>query len=445
MDAPLQAIIDAVSSLRGLGLYAIVAGLAFGGTAIGLDLIVPEEIGLFLAGAAAARGDASLAVMIVAGFAGAVLGDSVSYAIGRRWGVEFIRRSRLARRFLEPKIHGAQVYFERRGGPAIFFGRWVGALRAVVPMVAGIGGMPFPRFLLWNLVASAIWVSVVLSTGYLLGSFATDVFGQATLVVGIVVGSGFLLAWLAALAKRHHGQVVAGVTWILRSPPACWAARHYGAQLRWLAQRLDPRLAHGLGLTMSAAIVFLAALIVVVTIPEIATTGGLVPLDEPVLRWFVSHRTDEVVTVAQRVVSAASLPWIGVVAAAVAVVLAVFTRLRFGIRTAIGSAGTIGLVLILEEVIRHSLATATFAYLPVAVVVSLTVHTAFSLGGDGHWVGGIVVATVGAFLLVLVTAASLLVAESTLAGIAIGLGLAAAWSGLVEAQARMPFADPVNR
>lgn len=162
-------LLDAVAGLHGSVLYLVVFLLAFGEAAIGADLVVPGEVGLVVASAAAAHGDLSLTVVIAVAVTGAVAGDSTSFLLGRRFGPRLVRRWSFTRRHLEPKLATAQAYFARRGGWSVFAARWVGALRAVVPAVAGMSGMRYLRFLAWDVPAAVGWVSVVASLGWVFG------------------------------------------------------------------------------------------------------------------------------------------------------------------------------------------------------------------------------------------------------------------------------------
>jgi undecaprenyl-diphosphatase len=192
-------ILDAVSGVGGPLLYLITFLLAFAETAAFLDFFIPGEVGLVVAGAAARRAEEPLAVMIVAGALGATAGDTVSYLLGRRFGVQIIERWDFTRRHLGPKVERAQDYFGDHGGTAVFVGRFVGALRAVVPLVAGTAGMPFRRFFVWNVAASICWAGAVLSLGYFVGQRIADVIDRLglwiSLVAVVLVAAFFAFRW----------------------------------------------------------------------------------------------------------------------------------------------------------------------------------------------------------------------------------------------------------
>lgn len=200
-------LVDLLGDVGLLGLVAITAALAFSETAIGLDLLVPGEAGMVLAGAAADNGDHPLGLIILAGAVGATAGDCVSYLVGRCWGRAVLRRF-AGRRDPIHLWRRAEQWFERWGGAAVFLGRWIGAVRAVIPAVAGASRMSFPRFLLWNVAASLAWSTVAVSVGFIAGPHAAewlDDFGWWTYI--------FAAATIAAVLLRRrlaHREVRAG-------------------------------------------------------------------------------------------------------------------------------------------------------------------------------------------------------------------------------------------
>src|SRR5215204_5600818 len=103
-------ILDAVARLGGVGLCLAVLGVSFGESAVLMDFVIPGEVGMVVAGAAAGRNDVSPWL----------LGATFSYLVGRRWGMTLVRRWGWLRRRLEPRFDRAHAYFQRRGGRAVF-------------------------------------------------------------------------------------------------------------------------------------------------------------------------------------------------------------------------------------------------------------------------------------------------------------------------------------
>ncbi len=195
-------ILDAVGRLGGWLLCVAVLGVSFGESAVLLDFVVPGEVGMVVAGAAAARNDVSPWVLVVIGSVGAVAGDSFSYLVGHRWGVALVRRWSWLRRRVEPRVQRAHDHFERHGGRAVFVARWVGALRALVPLAAGTSAMPFRRFLVWDAVAAVLWVTTMVWLGHLLGDDIASVVDRVGTGVSVVVVTA-LVAVLVVRSRRR--------------------------------------------------------------------------------------------------------------------------------------------------------------------------------------------------------------------------------------------------
>jgi membrane-associated protein len=165
-----------------------------------LGLVVPGELALVLGGVLAHQGRVPLWAAAVAGAAGAVVGDSLGYAVGRTVGERLL--ARMPRRLVEPRqVERATALLRRLGGRAVFLGRFTAALRALVPGLAGIAGMPYRTFLVWNLAGGVLW-----ATGFVLLGFAA---GPAWRTAERIAG-GVGLALLGAIV------VVAAVTLLVR-------------------------------------------------------------------------------------------------------------------------------------------------------------------------------------------------------------------------------------
>ncbi|MQT44950.1 phosphoesterase, partial [Pseudomonas sp. FSL R10-0765] len=124
-------------------------------------IIVPGTVLLFAIAVLAGSGALSLGQTLLLGFLGGLLGDMLSYALGRRFH-QNIRRLPLLRTHPE-WMTGAENYFQRYGIVSLIVGRFIGPLRPMLPMVAGMCDMPLPRFILVSLLAGAGW-----SVAYLL-------------------------------------------------------------------------------------------------------------------------------------------------------------------------------------------------------------------------------------------------------------------------------------
>jgi membrane protein DedA with SNARE-associated domain/membrane-associated phospholipid phosphatase len=272
--------------------YIVLALAAAAESAAFVGLAVPGETAMLLGGLLAFQGRVSLGWMMAAGALGAVVGDSVGYQIGRRFG-EPLKRSRLGRKIGQERWARAQAYLRAKGGRAVFLGRFVGLLRVVVPALAGMSHMPYRRFLPWNLAGGVIWAPGFVLLGYLAGSSYRQVeriVGQATLLVLVVIvlaGAVVLAArwvaghpeWLRALVDRQLDR-----RWIVR------LRGRYRRQLAFLVGRVQPGGALGLSLTASVVGLAGAGWAFGAVLEDVLHRSEGVLLDGPVQRFFVGER-----------------------------------------------------------------------------------------------------------------------------------------------------------
>jgi membrane protein DedA with SNARE-associated domain len=192
----LQALLDAFPSNIGPWGYVIVFAAAASESALFLGLVIPGETLLLVAGVLASRGQGDVVLYMVAAVTGAITGDSIGYELGRHFGRR-LRASGFGRRVGEQRWERAERYLREKGGRAIFFGRWIAVVRAIVPALAGQARMPYRRFLAWN-VAGAIPIGVLhVGLGYVAGRSYTTVEHYLKLsrwaVVGTIVAAGAIV------------------------------------------------------------------------------------------------------------------------------------------------------------------------------------------------------------------------------------------------------------
>ena len=182
----------------------VAGGVVLAEDALFVGFVLPGETAAILAGVAARLGHAPLLAVVATVVAAAVIGDSIGYEVGRRVGPRVLRWPVLQRR--RARIDDAQDLLVRRGGAAVFLGRWVAFFRAVMPALAGTARMPYRRFVVWNAAGGLVWGVAVVVAGYLAGaSYAKVESGMgrgAAVAVGTVAIT--LLATHATGTRRHH-------------------------------------------------------------------------------------------------------------------------------------------------------------------------------------------------------------------------------------------------
>lgn len=196
---------DLLNWLQGLpepGLVAAAGGLVFAECTIGLGFIAPGESGLLIAATTATTVPRFLTLWAVVTVC-AALGDSVGYALGRRFGPR-LRETKLIRKYGLDAWDKAASVLERRGAWAVFFARFLPVLRTLTPAAAGASGLAFRKFLPATAAGAFCWSLVHISIGAALGEAAKQVEGAIStgfLVVAVVV-IGVLLFFLLRLKKR---------------------------------------------------------------------------------------------------------------------------------------------------------------------------------------------------------------------------------------------------
>ncbi len=209
--------VDAIlESIPPLAVYLIV-GVIIGLESLGIPL--PGEIALVSAALLASRHTLDINPLWVGGAAtiGAIVGDSIGYSIGRRYGMGLFER--LGKRF--PKHFGpghvalAKQLFTRWGVWAVFFGRFIALLRILAGPLAGALRMRYGRFLAANATGAVCWAGGTTAVVYYLGLAAEKWlarFSWVALVVAIIVGVGMTLL-LRERTRRLIAQLEAEHDW----------------------------------------------------------------------------------------------------------------------------------------------------------------------------------------------------------------------------------------
>jgi membrane-associated protein len=182
---------------------SVVALVVFAEDALFVGFVLPGETAAIIGGVAASRSHVSLAAVIVVVVAAAIIGDSVGYEVGRKVGPRILALAFMERR--RGRLDGAQAYLARRGGTAVFLGRWTAFLRAVMPALAGSARMPYGRFLAFNAAGGVLWGVTVVLAGFFAGESFTQVegvLGKASAIVLAVVVVAAIVVW--RLRKRRN-------------------------------------------------------------------------------------------------------------------------------------------------------------------------------------------------------------------------------------------------
>ena len=208
---PLPGFLEALSSpLQHFGVWAIAL------------LIMVEDFGIpvpgetiLIAGAVyAGAGRLNVVAVGVAGFIAAIIGDNIGFAIGRFGGRALALRWGKYVFLTEERLNKAEAFFDRRGAIVITFARFVEGLRQANGIIAGITGMHWLRFLIFNAIGAALWVGTWVSLGYLAGDHITTIYHYITLysyyvLIALVVLVVGYIAWRLRRRRRRSASAAA--------------------------------------------------------------------------------------------------------------------------------------------------------------------------------------------------------------------------------------------
>jgi membrane-associated protein len=167
-------------------IYVILFAVIFCETGLVVTPFLPGDSLLFAVGALAAidtSGTLNAPLLYVLLAAAAVLGNTLNYSIGRAIGPPaFSGRYRLLK---VEYLHRTEDFFKRHGGMAVALSRFMPIIRTFAPFVAGVGRMPYGRFLGYNLMGGLLWVALFLWGGFLFGNLPVvkQNFGVVTIVI----------------------------------------------------------------------------------------------------------------------------------------------------------------------------------------------------------------------------------------------------------------------
>lgn len=191
---------DIVSIIKAAGYFGIF-GILFAESGLFFGFFLPGDSLLFTAGFLASQGYLNIIVLILLSFAGAVLGDSFGYYFGRRVGPAiFTKQDSLL--FDREHINRAQRFYEKYGTKTIILARFIPVVRTFAPILAGVGSMRYPVFLLFNVVGGFLWAVCLPLIGYFLGNAIPDIDRYLLPIIAVII----LLSVAPGITHMLHSQ-----------------------------------------------------------------------------------------------------------------------------------------------------------------------------------------------------------------------------------------------
>lgn len=193
---------EGLKELIGSGGAPLVCTIVFIETGFFVGFFLPGDSLLVTAGIFAAAGVVPLRWLLLPVMGCAIAGDQIGYWIGRKAGPALYKRedSLLFRR---SHLQRAHEFYEKYGGRAVIFARFVPIVRTFCPPVAGAAFMPYTRYLLFDIFGGVLWVGAMILGGYFLGRSVPNIGQRIHYVIAAVVVLSILPAVISILKARR--------------------------------------------------------------------------------------------------------------------------------------------------------------------------------------------------------------------------------------------------
>jgi membrane-associated protein len=199
----LQDLQGLVATVGYVGLTAII----FAETGLLVGFFLPGDSLLLAAGLVSARPEMNLHVWTLGGIltAAAIIGDATGYAIGKRAGV-FLYERKESFLFRRSHLLRAREFYEEHGGKAIILARFIPIVRTFAPTVAGVAGMGYFKFAVYNVVGALLWIWSFLLGGYYLGRTIPQIDKYLHVIVVFIVFVSVLPIVFKVLKERAKSK-----------------------------------------------------------------------------------------------------------------------------------------------------------------------------------------------------------------------------------------------
>ncbi|MEQ1884332.1 MAG: VTT domain-containing protein [Bryobacteraceae bacterium] len=181
--------------------YALLASIVFAETGLLVGLFLPGDSLLFTVGVVAGAGQLDIVQICAVLAAASIIGDQSGYFLGHRTGPKVFARQD-SRLFKQEYVLRTQEFYARHGGKTLIYAKFVPVVRTFAPFMAGVGKMPYARFLSFNVFGGLGWVVSMTLAGYFLGGVPLIRRNFEKAVIGIVVLSVLPLVIHYVQSKR---------------------------------------------------------------------------------------------------------------------------------------------------------------------------------------------------------------------------------------------------
>lgn len=192
--------LDPLIIIKAVGVIGIIF-IVFAETGLFFGFFFPGDSLLFTAGILASQGFLSIYVLVFGCIIAAILGDSIGYWSGKKYGRKLFDRDS-GFFFKKQRLYDAELFYEKHGKYTIIIARFVPIIRTFAPIVAGIGKMKYSTFISYNIFGGIVWIVGLLLLGYFLGGLIPNPDKYIIPIAFLIVIISFLpIAWRIVRSK----------------------------------------------------------------------------------------------------------------------------------------------------------------------------------------------------------------------------------------------------
>lgn len=211
--------IDLVTFIKTVGYFGLFA-IIFAESGLFIGFFLPGDSLLFTAGFLASQGFLNIWILLILTFSAAVLGDNFGYAFGRKIGPKIFSaeggsvsgvRKLHSLFFHKDHILRAQKFYEKHGGKALIFARFMPVVRTFTPILAGVGQMEYRNFFFYNFAGGAIWTIGLTSLGFFLGNIVPGIDRYLIPILIVIIFGSMLPTVIHILKNKEHRDEILNI------------------------------------------------------------------------------------------------------------------------------------------------------------------------------------------------------------------------------------------
>lgn len=197
-----------VTHLIEIGGLLIIALIIFAESGMFVGFFFPGDTLLITAGVFAAQGKLPAVEIVIAVIAlAAILGDNAGYHIGKRYGRRLFRKTDSIV-FRQEYAHKAEVFFDRYGAKTMLMAHFIPVVRTFAPSVAGIAGMPYKKYFIFDALGDIFWATSITLVGYWFGTKIPniDTYAEAAILAVVAITLGPTIYHFIQAKRRQNGK-----------------------------------------------------------------------------------------------------------------------------------------------------------------------------------------------------------------------------------------------